>query len=196
MAVMDPTSRGEGGAAVLEHAGIEVERGVLEQEASLVLGSWLHSLRIGRPFITWAYTVGANGFDEDGAGIAGLRCTHDLVIRRTGEIEEGAPGGHGADVFSVLSGPIGDVPSKALATLAEAGARSVLIEGSTNEVAQLLADAVDRVIIDVPGTPPSSRPTTASATGPELVPSGFWLVGVQPHGPYVRLMAEQAIADQ
>ncbi|WP_438493832.1 bifunctional diaminohydroxyphosphoribosylaminopyrimidine deaminase/5-amino-6-(5-phosphoribosylamino)uracil reductase RibD [Streptomyces asiaticus] len=30
MAVMDPTSRGEGGAAVLEQAGIEVERGVLE----------------------------------------------------------------------------------------------------------------------------------------------------------------------
>lgn len=196
MAIMDPTSRGEGGAAVLEHAGIEVERGVLEQEALLVLGPWLHSLRTGRPHITWAYTVGADGFDEDGAGIAELRRTHDLVIRRTGAIEEGAPGGHGTEVFRTPSGPLGDVPGKALGALADAGARSVLIEGSANEVAQLLADAVDRLIIDVPRTPPSSRPITASAVGPELVPSGFRLVGVQPHGLYVRLMAEQAFADQ
>ncbi|MEU1667653.1 bifunctional diaminohydroxyphosphoribosylaminopyrimidine deaminase/5-amino-6-(5-phosphoribosylamino)uracil reductase RibD [Streptomyces sparsogenes] len=196
MAVMDPTSRGEGGAAVLEHAGIEVERDVLEQEALLVLGPWLHSLRTGRPYITWAYAVGAEGFGEDGAGIAELRRTHDLVIWQTGLIEEGTPGGHGADVFRVLSGPIGDVPAKALATLAETGARSVLIEGSTNEAAQLLAHAVDRVIIDVPKTPPSSRPTAASAAGLDLVPSGFRLVGVQPHGLYVRLMAVQAIADQ
>ncbi|KAK1180912.1 hypothetical protein B7755_023865 [Streptomyces sp. NBS 14/10] len=195
MAVMDPMSRGEGGAAVLEHAGIEVARGVLEQEALLVLGPWLHSLRTGRPHITWAYTVDA---DEDHGVqvLTELRRTHELAIRRDGTIEEGVPGGHGTEVFRAPSGPLGDVPGKALGTLVDAGARSVLIEGGANEAAQLLADAVDRVIIDVPRTSPSSRPTTASAVGPELVPSGFRLVGVQPHGLYVRLMAEQAIADQ
>lgn len=195
MAVMDPTSRGEGGAAVLEQAGIEVERGVLEQEALLVLGPWLHSLRTGRPHITWAYTVGADEDDGD-QGVIELRRTHDLVIRRNGTIEEGVPGGHGAEVFCVPSGPLGDAPAKALGTLTGAGACSVLIEGSANEAAQLVADAVDRVIIGVPGTPASSRPTIASAAGLDLVPSGFGLVGVQPHGPYVRLIAEQAIRDQ
>ncbi|MFI0734604.1 bifunctional diaminohydroxyphosphoribosylaminopyrimidine deaminase/5-amino-6-(5-phosphoribosylamino)uracil reductase RibD [Streptomyces sp. NPDC021225] len=190
MAVMDPTSRGEGGAVVLEHAGIEVEQGVLEQEALLVLGPWLHSLRTGRPYITWAYTTGADGSDEDCASIAELRRTHDLVIRRTGAIEEGVPGGHGTDVFHVPGGPLGDESDKVLDTLAEAGARSVLIEGSGNEAACLLADLVDRVIIDVPGLPPSSVPTPATGA----VPSGFRLVDATALGLYVRLTAKRAVS--
>ncbi|MEU9794879.1 bifunctional diaminohydroxyphosphoribosylaminopyrimidine deaminase/5-amino-6-(5-phosphoribosylamino)uracil reductase RibD [Streptomyces sparsogenes] len=153
MSVMDPTSRGEGGAAVLEGAGIEVERGVLEQEALLVLGPWLHSLRTGRPHVTWAYTVGV---DEGHSAqvLTELRRAHDLVIRRDGTIEEGVPGGHGAGVFHVPTLLIGEEPAKVLHTLADAGARSVLIEGSNNEAARLLVDAVDRLIIEVSGTPP------------------------------------------
>ncbi|NUS89803.1 MAG: bifunctional diaminohydroxyphosphoribosylaminopyrimidine deaminase/5-amino-6-(5-phosphoribosylamino)uracil reductase RibD [Streptomyces sp.] len=190
MAVMDPTSRGEGGAAVLEHAGIEVERGVLEQEALLVLGPWLHSLRTGRPHITWAYTLGADE-DHDGEGFNELRRTHDLVIRRNGTIEEGTPGGHGGDSFSVPAPPLGDEPTKALRALAEAGARTVLIENSSNEVARLLADAVDRVIVDVPGTLPSSGPTAAGGQGLELIPGEFQLVEVRPFSRYVRLTAKR-----
>ncbi|MEU0930521.1 bifunctional diaminohydroxyphosphoribosylaminopyrimidine deaminase/5-amino-6-(5-phosphoribosylamino)uracil reductase RibD [Streptomyces malaysiensis] len=191
MAVMDPTSRREGGAVVLEQAGIEVERGVLEQEALLVLGPWLHSLRMGRPYITWAYTVGADGPDEDGVSIAELRRTHDLVIRRTGVIEEGVPGGHGADVFRVPPRPLGDEPAKTLRALAEAGARSVLIEGSGNEAARLLADHVDSVVIDETSTPPSCRSISASGQHSEAAPSGFELVEVRPIGPYVRLAAKR-----
>ncbi|WP_275558826.1 bifunctional diaminohydroxyphosphoribosylaminopyrimidine deaminase/5-amino-6-(5-phosphoribosylamino)uracil reductase RibD [Streptomyces sp. 5-6(2022)] len=193
MAVMDPTSRGEGGAVVLEQAGIEVERGVLEQEALLVLGPWLHSLRTGRPHITWAYTVGADEDDGDQA-VRELRSTHDLVIRWNGAIEEGVPDGHGGDSFRVPLPPLGDEPRKALHALNESGVRSMLIEGSSNEAARLLADAVDRVIIDVPGTQPSS-----SLTGPgaeSAVPGGFWLTDVKPSGCRVRLTAERAIQDQ
>ncbi|WP_086710069.1 bifunctional diaminohydroxyphosphoribosylaminopyrimidine deaminase/5-amino-6-(5-phosphoribosylamino)uracil reductase RibD [Streptomyces antimycoticus] len=189
IAVMDPTSRGEGGAVVLEQAGIEVERGVLEQEALLVLGPWLHSLRTGRPHITWAYTVGADEDDGDQA-VKELRRTHDLVIRRNGAIEEGVPGGHGEDSFSIPLPPLGNGPTKALHVLAEAGARTVLIEGSSNKTAQRLAEVVDRVIIDVPGTSQSSLPTSANGLG-GMVHAGFQLVDVRPLGRYVRLMTER-----
>lgn len=193
MAVMDPTSRGEGGAAVLEQAGIEVERGVLEQEALLVLGPWLHSLRTGRPYITWAYTAGADE-DHDNRDVTELRRTHDLVIRRNGAIEEGTPGGHGEDSFRVLLPPLGEEPGRALHALAEAGARTVLIEGSSNEAARLLADAVDRVIVDLPGTPASSKPRRSTGTTLREVPTGFHLVEAKPIGVHVRLYAERTIA--
>ncbi|MFE5158047.1 bifunctional diaminohydroxyphosphoribosylaminopyrimidine deaminase/5-amino-6-(5-phosphoribosylamino)uracil reductase RibD [Streptomyces sp. NPDC056697] len=188
MAVMDPTSRGEGGATVLEHAGIEVERGVLEQEALLVLGPWLHSLRMGRPYITWAYTVGADEDNGDQA-LTDLRRTHDLVIRRNGAIEEGTPGGHGPDAFCVPDGPLGDEPANALRDLTKAGARTVLIEGSENEAARLLANLVDRVIIDVPSTQPSSVPTSES--GP--VPREFHLVDATAFGLHMRLTAKRSV---
>lgn len=194
MAVMDPTSRGEGGAAVLEHAGIEVERGVLEQEALLVLGPWLHSLRTGRPHITWAYTVGA---DEDHGDqvLTELRHTYDLVLQRDGTIEEGVPGGHGKDAFRVPLLPLGDDSAKALRSLSETGARTVLIEGNPNEAASLLADAVDRLVIDTPSTPPSSGPT-AVREEVELVPGGFRLVDVRPCGHRVRLTTERVVCSQ
>ncbi|GAA0648144.1 hypothetical protein GCM10009548_12030 [Streptomyces malaysiensis subsp. malaysiensis] len=187
MAVMDPTSRGEGGAAVLEQAGIEVERGVLEQEALLVLGPWLHSLRTGRPHITWAYTVGGN--EDDDQAMTELRRTHDLVIWRNGTIEEGVPGGHGEDAFRVPFPPLGNDPAIALRTLAEAGARTVLVEGSSNAATRLLADVVDRVIIDIAGTAPSSR--SAGPGAESSVPGGFRLADVKPLGGLVRLIAER-----
>ncbi|MFC9222969.1 bifunctional diaminohydroxyphosphoribosylaminopyrimidine deaminase/5-amino-6-(5-phosphoribosylamino)uracil reductase RibD [Streptomyces hygroscopicus] len=186
MAVMDPTSRGEGGAVVLEQAGIEIERGVLEQEALLVLGPWLHSLRIGRPHITWAYTVGA-AEEDDGQAVAELRRTHDLVIRRDGTIEEGVPGGHGEDAFRVPCGPLGKESANAALSLAESGARSVLIEGSENEAAVVFADLVDRVIIDVPSTPPSSVPTSVSG----FLPDGFRLENAGAFALRTRLVARR-----
>jgi diaminohydroxyphosphoribosylaminopyrimidine deaminase/5-amino-6-(5-phosphoribosylamino)uracil reductase len=61
ISIIDPTSRGEGGAAALRNAGIEVEVGVLDDETRLVLGPWLVSLERKRPFVTLAYTVHADG---------------------------------------------------------------------------------------------------------------------------------------
>ncbi|MFF5670912.1 bifunctional diaminohydroxyphosphoribosylaminopyrimidine deaminase/5-amino-6-(5-phosphoribosylamino)uracil reductase RibD [Streptomyces hygroscopicus] len=189
MAVMDPTSRGEGGAVVLEQAGVEVERGVLEQEALLVLGPWLHSLRTGRPHITWAYTVGADEDDGDQA-VKELRRTHDLVIRQNGAIEEGTPDSHGEDAFRVPARLLSDGPANAVHDLTESGARSVLIEGERNEAAWLLHDAIDRLIVDVPSTPSSSVPAAVSGAGAAFIPDGYRLVDVQLRASHLRLTVE------
>jgi diaminohydroxyphosphoribosylaminopyrimidine deaminase / 5-amino-6-(5-phosphoribosylamino)uracil reductase len=57
IAAIDPTSRGEGGAAALRAAGIAVETDVLRDEAQVVLGPWLTSQEVGRPEITWPYLL-------------------------------------------------------------------------------------------------------------------------------------------
>ncbi|MGH3916627.1 MAG: bifunctional diaminohydroxyphosphoribosylaminopyrimidine deaminase/5-amino-6-(5-phosphoribosylamino)uracil reductase RibD [Pseudonocardiaceae bacterium] len=49
--IIDPTSRGPGGAARLRQAGVDIEIGVLADEALLVLGPWLTALRIARPLV-------------------------------------------------------------------------------------------------------------------------------------------------
>ncbi len=49
IAVIDPTSRGEGGVAALRQAGVDVETGVLAAEAQVVLGGWLSGIKNRRP---------------------------------------------------------------------------------------------------------------------------------------------------
>ncbi|MGJ7907101.1 bifunctional diaminohydroxyphosphoribosylaminopyrimidine deaminase/5-amino-6-(5-phosphoribosylamino)uracil reductase RibD [Actinopolyspora sp. H202] len=53
IAVLDPTSRGRGGSALLHEAGIDVVEGLLVEEAHLVLGPWLAALERQRPVLTW-----------------------------------------------------------------------------------------------------------------------------------------------
>jgi diaminohydroxyphosphoribosylaminopyrimidine deaminase/5-amino-6-(5-phosphoribosylamino)uracil reductase len=72
IAVLDPTSRGEGGAARLRAAGVDVETGVLESEARVVLAPWLAALRLQRPVISWPYVVGEHDF-QAASGIADAR---------------------------------------------------------------------------------------------------------------------------
>src|SRR5437868_15310906 len=57
IAVIDPTSRGEGGAAELRRAGVDVETGILAGEAEIILGDWMAGFRTRRPVITWPYLL-------------------------------------------------------------------------------------------------------------------------------------------
>lgn len=92
VAVVDPTSRGEGGIARLRAAGLDVVTGVLADEARLVLGPWLDALDTGRPHVTWAYRWQAGvreaGDDEAADRVVGsvtadeLRQLHADGIRR------------------------------------------------------------------------------------------------------------------
>lgn len=96
IAIIDPTSRGEGGAAVLKAAGIDVEVGVLADEALLVLGPWLTATVRQRPWVTWAYPAPSDTGDSvDLTTVSDLREEADIVIGADGRIAEGVPGGHG-----------------------------------------------------------------------------------------------------
>ncbi|MEV4079134.1 bifunctional diaminohydroxyphosphoribosylaminopyrimidine deaminase/5-amino-6-(5-phosphoribosylamino)uracil reductase RibD [Nonomuraea fuscirosea] len=165
VAVIDPTSRGEGGVAELRRAGVDVEVGVLADEAELVLRPWLTALERGAPFVTWTYDGDADAGDHRQLARLDVQ-GHDAVVGPDGRLREGAPGGHG-DTF-VLPGemPQGD-PETVLQMLHAAGVRSLLVLGN-HGVGELYAAAglVDEVLIRLP-----SRET--SSPGSELPPAGF-----------------------
>ncbi|MEU6223042.1 bifunctional diaminohydroxyphosphoribosylaminopyrimidine deaminase/5-amino-6-(5-phosphoribosylamino)uracil reductase RibD [Streptomyces sp. NPDC047042] len=194
IAVMDPTSRGEGGAALLRRAGIEVEQGFLKDEALLVLGPWQSSLNHGRPFITWIYEAGMDGNPNGDSGrgiyrgeVDSLRGSYDLVIDQEGGIEEGESGRHGNDVFQLPHGVLSSDADEIVKALGGAGARSVLLSGVANRFS-LIASAgmVDQVISYLPRTPPSWSPGKDFGRV-AAIPDGYRLVGLTRTESHVRV---------
>lgn len=172
IAVMDPTSRGEGGAAVLRTAGVDVEVGVLEQEATVVLGDWLHALHLQRPITTWVFKIDTTGAMSEPSDIARCRAQYDLAAVGV-ELAEGVPGGHGR--FEVPTrNVLDDDPATALKTMFDCGARTLLVTGNSPLAATLhAADFLDHLRVEVPRLTPSAGAT------PWPVPAGFMLVDVQ-----------------
>ncbi|MEU9865621.1 bifunctional diaminohydroxyphosphoribosylaminopyrimidine deaminase/5-amino-6-(5-phosphoribosylamino)uracil reductase RibD [Streptomyces sp. NPDC047971] len=60
-AVGDPNPQATGGADTLRAAGVEVEQGLLEDEAAAGNIAWLTSVRLGRPFVRWKYAATLDG---------------------------------------------------------------------------------------------------------------------------------------
>ncbi|MEV5971244.1 bifunctional diaminohydroxyphosphoribosylaminopyrimidine deaminase/5-amino-6-(5-phosphoribosylamino)uracil reductase RibD [Streptomyces sp. NPDC051921] len=60
-AVADPNPQATGGADTLRAAGVEVEQGLLEDEAETGNIAWLTSVRRGRPFVRWKYAATLDG---------------------------------------------------------------------------------------------------------------------------------------
>ncbi|MGW6279402.1 bifunctional diaminohydroxyphosphoribosylaminopyrimidine deaminase/5-amino-6-(5-phosphoribosylamino)uracil reductase RibD [Kribbella sp. NPDC055071] len=60
-AVPDPNNQAAGGAEKLKNKSIQVEQGVLYDEAEAVNHVWLHSVRMGRPFVTWKFATTLDG---------------------------------------------------------------------------------------------------------------------------------------
>ncbi|MGK5451066.1 bifunctional diaminohydroxyphosphoribosylaminopyrimidine deaminase/5-amino-6-(5-phosphoribosylamino)uracil reductase RibD [Streptomyces radiopugnans] len=60
-AVADPTPAARGGGDTLAAAGIDVEGGLLAEEAAEVNAPWLTSVRLGRPYVRWKYAATLDG---------------------------------------------------------------------------------------------------------------------------------------
>lgn len=60
-AVPDPNQQAAGGAEKLRNKSLQVEQGVLQDEAEAVNHVWLHSVRMGRPFVTWKFATTLDG---------------------------------------------------------------------------------------------------------------------------------------
>lgn len=57
----DPHAPAAGGADRLRSAGIDVEGGLLAQEATSLNEAWIHAVSTGRPFVTWKVAATLDG---------------------------------------------------------------------------------------------------------------------------------------
>ncbi len=201
IAIIDPTSRGEGGAAALRAAGIDVEVGVLTDEARLVLGPWLDALTTGRPHVTWAYVVD----DDDPAGPLGhsspsvadhaslLRGRTDAVIFEDGHVEEGVPNSHGAGILMLDPKPLSAGPAAVLVSLHAGGVRTLLLSGGHRLVASFLhARLVDQAVAYAVSEPTASPPDPAiPATSRQFAPEGFGITRVEHFGDAVAAVCSE-----
>jgi diaminohydroxyphosphoribosylaminopyrimidine deaminase/5-amino-6-(5-phosphoribosylamino)uracil reductase len=132
IAVIDPTSRGIGGASRLRDGGIEVHVGVLADEARVVLGPWLTTVATGRPRVRWVFDA-TDGVQrkasDDLLAQAGLRYQVDAVVHADGHVDEGLVGEHGPGAFTLPRLVPVDEPVLALSLLQQGGARTVLLHG-------------------------------------------------------------------
>jgi diaminohydroxyphosphoribosylaminopyrimidine deaminase / 5-amino-6-(5-phosphoribosylamino)uracil reductase len=188
IAVIDPTSRGEGGAAELRRAGIDVETGVLTDEAEIVLGDWLAGLRNRCPVITWPYLITGDGLGQLPADISEarqLRLNADAVLGPGGTVLEAIPGSHGKGILALHEPPLED-GAIAAAALYDDGVRRLLLDGGLPVAAPFLeASAVDRVVAFLPYGNASSRPA-AEPPWP-LLPPGFVITGTTRTENFIRV---------
>lgn len=188
VAVMDPTSRGQGGVAELRRAGVDVETGVLASEARIVLGDWLAGLQDHRPVITWSYLITDQGVDAlpaDSAEARQLRLNADAVLGAGGITREAIPGSHGKDILALdLAG--GSTAAEAAVILYDGGVRRLLLDGGLDTAMPFLdSGLVDRVVVYLPDGNASWRPS-AELPWP-LLPPGFVITGAVRAGNFVRV---------
>jgi len=98
-AVADPHDFAAGGAVALRAAGVDVEGGLLAEEAERVNERWLTSVRQQRPYVIWKYAATLDGRSaaadgtsrwitsaEARADVHRLRATVDAVVAGVGTV--------------------------------------------------------------------------------------------------------------
>jgi len=87
-AQIDPNREAAGGSAALKAAGIEVEAGVMAEEAADLNEEWTFAMTAGRPFVTWKYAATMDGLSAapDGSSkwITGEEARRDVQRFRAG----------------------------------------------------------------------------------------------------------------
>nr|WP_084791983.1 bifunctional diaminohydroxyphosphoribosylaminopyrimidine deaminase/5-amino-6-(5-phosphoribosylamino)uracil reductase RibD [Actinopolyspora mortivallis] len=171
IAVLDPTSRGRGGAALPREAGIDVTVGVLADEARLVPGPWLTALDHQRPVLTWGCTLTPEGTLTGKPTV--LPREVDTLVHDGGAVPEpGSPG----TATPLVSLP--QEPRHALDVLYRSGTRTAGLAVAMPQVRPYLhADLVDHIEIRVPADMPSALvfPDGYRLTGTARLPKGVWL---------------------
>jgi diaminohydroxyphosphoribosylaminopyrimidine deaminase / 5-amino-6-(5-phosphoribosylamino)uracil reductase len=184
IALIDPTSRGDGGAARLRAAGVDLEVDVLADEALVVLRPWLEALKSARPWVRWVYEHGPDGPRTCPAELlTPLRVGVDAVLSADGRAEEGVPGAHGADVFTLPTVLSVQEPENVIAALYGGGVRSLLLHGGSGLVGPFFdRGLVDEIIVLLPVSEPSTAPTVASGgeRSFDFLPPGFRVRSIQP----------------
>lgn len=97
--ISDPGDHSSGGAERLRAAGVQVEAGLLAEEAEQLLESWLTVQRLGRPHVTvkWAQSLDGRAAAADGtsrwitgpaarADVHRRRAASDAIIAGTGTV--------------------------------------------------------------------------------------------------------------
>ena len=83
---IDPDKSAAGGAETLTAAGIDVESGVLADEALALNVEWTHAVTNGRPYVTWKYAATLDGLSAapDGTSkwITGDAARRDVQVFR------------------------------------------------------------------------------------------------------------------
>ncbi|WP_199433205.1 bifunctional diaminohydroxyphosphoribosylaminopyrimidine deaminase/5-amino-6-(5-phosphoribosylamino)uracil reductase RibD [Qaidamihabitans albus] len=166
-AVADPGAAASGGAEMLRAAGVDVEGGLLAEEAATgPLRAWLHFVRTGRPHVTWKYAMTLDGRvaaadgssrwisgSESRAEVHAIRAAADAVVVGTGTVRaddpwltvrgpDGVPAGR-QPLRVVVGG--GDVPAGA--RVLDDAAETLLAR--TRDPAEVLARLAGRGIVDV-----------------------------------------------
>lgn len=103
-AVADPNPQATGGADTLRAAGVQVEEGLLKDEAQAGNAAWLTSVRLGRPHVRWKYAATLDGriaaadstsrwisSAESRADVHRLRAEADAVIVGSGTMRADDP---------------------------------------------------------------------------------------------------------
>lgn len=159
----DDTKRAHGGAATLRSAGIDVEGGVLAEEAATTNPAWSFAAAHGRPFVTWKFAATLDGRSAaaDGtsmwitgpqarADVHGRRSECDAVVVGTGTVLADNPRLTVRDAYGVpapaerqpLRAVMGLRPIPADAQVLDSTASSVLL--TTRDPAEALATLHER----------------------------------------------------
>lgn len=192
IALIDPTSRGVGGTAALRAAGIDVETGVLADEAMTVLGSWLAATTAKRPVIVWPYLISGgsvSALPSDMISLQILRLNADAVLHADGSVNEAVPGSHDKNILNLPMQVLGNEPDRVATSVYEAGVRILLLSGGLSVAAPFHADnLIDDVVAYLPDGKPSQRPDP-SAPWPVL-PPGFAITKTARIAGFVRVDAQ------
>ncbi|MFJ9618795.1 bifunctional diaminohydroxyphosphoribosylaminopyrimidine deaminase/5-amino-6-(5-phosphoribosylamino)uracil reductase RibD [Streptomyces noursei] len=132
-AVADPNPTATGGALTLARAGIDVEGGLLADEAAAGNEAWLTSVLRGRPFVLWKYAATLDGriaaadgtsrwisSPESRADVHRLRAAADAVIVGSGTARADDP-----QLGARVAGLADDEVSQPLRVVVDSGATAV-----------------------------------------------------------------------